>query len=131
MEECGICLEDGIIEFEKFNCKHQFCKTCAKLHKQSSIKCPLCRQLIIDRKEAIEECILRTRSLLTMLEKNFQKIASCDADFVDFPDDIRRLWSSNNKMAVNVGLVEMSWENNVNFSNWITNLITTQIEIPL
>jgi hypothetical protein len=138
MEECGICLEETT-NIESFPCKHSFCQPCVKNHLLMSIKCPMCRQFIEDPEKAVEQCIMRTKALLTLLEHNFRKIASCELSLTPFNErtkDINDLWKVNADMAASLGLNKIIYRNNtlqiddfvygssqLTFGNWITNLL--------
>ncbi len=138
MEECGICLEETT-NIDSFPCKHSFCQPCVKNHLQMSIKCPMCRQFIEDPEKAVEQCIMRTKALLTLLEHNFRKIASCELTFTPFNErtkEINDLWKVNSDMATSLGLTKPYMYRNpfqiddivygstqLTFSNWITNLL--------
>lgn len=149
--ECGICLEEVKTE-ETFPCNHAFCIECVRTHLKTSIKCPLCRQYVQKREEALQECVLRTKTLLTMLECNFRKMASCDLDHVPFNDrseetmQIKNIWQSVRNMAASLGLSDYVpnnevWDwpspiiqddvgaNSIQFSNWITNLLNSQVDV--
>ena len=55
-EECPICMEKidkkGIVITE---CNHKFCLTCILVNYDHSIKCPMCRSLIIDKNKLIKK----------------------------------------------------------------------------
>jgi hypothetical protein len=83
----------------------------------------------MDREKAVEECINRTRSLLLMLEKNFQKLSSCEMEFVAFPADVKKLWSAACKTSSNVGLeyLDFVWDAETSFGHWINSLVSNQL----
>jgi hypothetical protein len=140
--ECGICIEE-IKRANVFPCKHGFCSDCVKTHLKSSNKCPMCRQNIMEPEEAIQQCIMRTNSLLTLLELNLRKLMSCETPSpFNGSLETKKLLQDVNKMANELGLGNEGfiWEwpieipsqspihENVNITNWINRLLDNSFD---
>ena len=44
MEECPVCLEENIIGFAKWDCRHMVCNPCFEQITKQNNSCPLCRR---------------------------------------------------------------------------------------